>query len=1182
MSIVCVCPQCGRNIRVDDALAGKRIRCPECASAVRVRSPDVPATSQAGSRPAARRDRDSASAPFEQNLEQNSTPFSGRDGHRSLAAIWKIGTAVVVVALLGVSLLFSRSEVTSLPSRDASPTGTQPPDFLLQSDGASGQTTKATGGAPQSAESQPRTTVDLRDLLAAGESATAPAEEPSRVAAPQDNAGDTPEASLPENRPDGINSTTPPQPPATIVSTRPTEPSVPSDDTTVDSSPTQSVAGSESAGGSVLPPQPVPVAETPASLAEAQAVAGILKNACYRCHGEGGTNEGGMNYVASLERVREFLVRPGDPEGSLLIRRIASTDSATLMPPAGEMPQLSPANVQTIRSWIANGAQVPSSQSQRTFITAEQVIQTIHADLMTLNERSRRFIRYFTLTHLYNAGVSEEEMQTYRLAFAKLVNSLSWGRQIVLPHEVNDSRTILRVDIRDLNWSSEIWEQILGVNPYPFEPDLPMADACAEQCGTPEPWVRADWFVFKASRPPLYHQVLRIPDTEKELELLLHVDAPANIEQEKIVRAGFNRSGVSRNNRLIERHEIAYGAYWKSYDFAANTGRQNLFEYPEGPVGDQAFQHDGGELIFTLPNGLQGYMLSDGSGARLDSGPTAIVSDPATHDRTVINGVSCFSCHFAGIIRKEDEIRPFLEINSDAFDNVGYLRAIYPGQSTLDGHYKSDGQAYLKTLSQLGITNTSRAGEPVSSMSQRFQAEIPTNMAAAEFGLTQAEFLKRMERLPGLPRALGILRVPGGTMKRDAFNEVFREASLLLSIDPDTAASTARIIAARTVVPRISFPQVRAAAMALSADGSRLVLATHTNALMLADTRTGEIIGTTVPLHDITSNTQISISPQGKQILVAGRDGQILIFDVTPAGEMKFADDYRGHLQDGGRAELKHLIISRDGTTVLSVSVDQHLHVWNLKTRKAQRVLQTPLKAEIRACWISTDGRDVSITDGRAVATFSSRNEKQPAIVSLGDKSPGAAVFSQNGKLVIVDGNRDGSLRFFETNSGREVAMIPMGRNAPLTGLLLADSGKTVVALGWGKLQAWQIADQSPTVISAPPEAGSRGTACSTGDNDLFAWVESEGFNTVVHFARLSPSNAAAFAATTAALSPGSRQTWKQGEKAEIRYGSGWSPVTILRMNPDRTVRIHWDGWSDTWDQDVQPTDLRPIALPRK
>lgn len=57
-------------------------------------------------------------------------------------------------------------------------------------------------------------------------------------------------------------------------------------------------------------------------------------------------------------------------------------------------------------------------------------------------------------------------------------------------------------------------------------------------------------------------------------------------------------------------------------------GRQNLFDFPGGPDGDECFEHDGGELIFTLPNGLQGYMLTDSNGVHLDSGPTSIVSNP--------------------------------------------------------------------------------------------------------------------------------------------------------------------------------------------------------------------------------------------------------------------------------------------------------------------------------------------------------------------------------------------------------------------------------------------------------------------------------------------------------------------------------------------------------------------------
>jgi serine/threonine-protein kinase len=80
-------------------------------------------------------------------------------------------------------------------------------------------------------------------------------------------------------------------------------------------------------------------------------------------------------------------------------------------------------------------------------------------------------------------------------------------------------------------------------------------------------------------------------------------------------------SGISRNNRLLERHDAVHGAYWRTYDFDAVPqnlverqnllpDRRNLFAYPLGPgIGENLFQHAGGEIIFNLPNGLHGYML---------------------------------------------------------------------------------------------------------------------------------------------------------------------------------------------------------------------------------------------------------------------------------------------------------------------------------------------------------------------------------------------------------------------------------------------------------------------------------------------------------------------------------------------------------------------------------------------
>src|SRR5205085_6397614 len=118
--------------------------------------------------------------------------------------------------------------------------------------------------------------------------------------------------------------------------------------------------------------------------------------------------------------------------------------------------------------------------------------------------------------------------------------------------------------------------------------------ACAEATGCRLPYVRADWLVAAASRPPLYHDLLRLPETEAGLQRLLRIDVGENVRRGRVARAGFNGSGVSRNNRMIERHESGGVLYWRSYDFARNTGRGNLFAHPLAPgAGAAAFEPDG-------------------------------------------------------------------------------------------------------------------------------------------------------------------------------------------------------------------------------------------------------------------------------------------------------------------------------------------------------------------------------------------------------------------------------------------------------------------------------------------------------------------------------------------------------------------------------------------------------------
>jgi tetratricopeptide (TPR) repeat protein len=502
----------------------------------------------------------------------------------------------------------------------------------------------------------------------------------------------------------------------------------------------------------------------------------LLKTYCYRCHGQEGANEGGLNYILDRDKLvaRKRLV-PGAPEKSKLYRRVTSGDEP--MPPPEEKLRPGPDDLRLLRAWIAAGAPAATAAPPpRAFLSTADLLRHIRDDLDKVPERSRRFTRYFTLTHLHNAGLSADEMQSYRHALSKLVNSLSWGSRIVVPRPVDPAQTILRIDLRDYQWNEKVWETILAANPYGVASPLDIARQCYDLTGCVQPHVRGDWLVAAASRPPLYHEVLQLPASVRELEKLLRVDAPEDIRQERVARAGFNSSGVSRNNRLIERHESGGAVYWVSYDFAGNVGRQNLFAHPLGPGdGESAFRHDGGEIIFTLPNGLHAYMLADGAGKRIDKGPAAIVSDPRRPDRAVENGISCMSCHARGVIPKDDQVRAHVLKNPEAFaqEERDTILALYPPREKFAALVQEDSRRFKEAVARTGAPLS--ASEPVVALALHFEAEMGLALVAAESGVPPVELLRALERSPRLAKHLGLLRVAGATVQRQVFTSLFPE-----------------------------------------------------------------------------------------------------------------------------------------------------------------------------------------------------------------------------------------------------------------------------------------------------------------------------------------------------------------------------------------------------------------------
>ncbi|MCA9257742.1 MAG: DUF1549 domain-containing protein, partial [Planctomycetales bacterium] len=88
----------------------------------------------------------------------------------------------------------------------------------------------------------------------------------------------------------------------------------------------------------------------------------ILTDKCYQCHGpDEGSREAGLRFdqqeatFAELESGARAIV-PHDPEASELLTRIETDDADLQMPPPDAEKQLTDAERQTLRAWIAAGA----------------------------------------------------------------------------------------------------------------------------------------------------------------------------------------------------------------------------------------------------------------------------------------------------------------------------------------------------------------------------------------------------------------------------------------------------------------------------------------------------------------------------------------------------------------------------------------------------------------------------------------------------------------------------------------------------------------------------------------------------------------------------------------------------------------------------------------------------------
>ena len=216
----------------------------------------------------------------------------------------------------------------------------------------------------------------------------------------------------------------------------------------------------------------------PASQQQTDPAAGayaVLEKHCAKCHGKDKTGEFSFRNYKSM--VDNGHVVPGKPDQSRIYIRSAQSPGDP-MPPRSANDSLSPEEAATLKAWIEAGApQLKAAKTDvpRKFLTETDVLAAIKSDLDHANVRERPYLRYFTLTHLANAGAGEDEMQALRVGLSKLLNSLSWQKNIFVPEPIDADKTILRIDLRKYSWSDRMWKRLLLSYPYAVAADTDTA-----------------------------------------------------------------------------------------------------------------------------------------------------------------------------------------------------------------------------------------------------------------------------------------------------------------------------------------------------------------------------------------------------------------------------------------------------------------------------------------------------------------------------------------------------------------------------------------------------------------------------------------------------------------------------------------------------------------------------------